>query len=485
MAAPVQYNDMANFSFGVRSFGTPLLGETTGRIFFVDSTNTANKGDDILHGNTPQAPFATIDFAIGQCEANRGDIIKVLPGHAETITAAGAINLDVAGVTIEGLGTGRARPIITFASSVAASINFNAANCKLLNVVLDMTGIDSLGQGGGTNGGIRLLAADSVVADCEIIIATTGNQVKNAIGLSTAASRARILNNLIAGTTADGPLSAIQLYGNGAITVEGVEIGWNRIVGNFDTSAINISLNAGTDALLNVFIHDNVVTNADTVSACLAFTAATDCSGVVLNNNFIAPTAASTYSSTIAGISNINNTGYDLDDDGVYPITVPVVGTLSPSDASIVDQILGQEFSAKQANYLEVEADMSSATWNTVATHEVLTVTGAARIILIPVCTVDLTDGGGGAIQAGDEAATNGLIASTTANTIDADEFWLTTTPAKRYAKSSVLDFIVNGLDIGYEITGAALTGGTLKFKAWWIPLDAAATVVAGTGAAL
>ena len=43
-----------------------------------------------------------------------GDTIIVMPGHVETIATAGALALDVAGISIVGLGNKRNRPIIDF-----------------------------------------------------------------------------------------------------------------------------------------------------------------------------------------------------------------------------------------------------------------------------------------------------------------------------------------------------------------------------------
>ena len=51
---------------------------------------------------------------------------------------------------------------------------------------------------------------------------------------------------------------------------------------------------------------------------------------------------------------------------------------------------------------------------------------------------------------------------------------------------SLILDKIVSGgLDVGYEITGAALTGGVLVFHCVWVPQDGDGLVEAGAGGAL
>lgn len=147
------------------------------------------------------------------------------------------------------------------------------------------------------------------------------------------------------------------------------------------------------------------------------------------------------------------------------------------------------------ANYFAVTADMTSATWNTQASHETATVTGMVRVMILIECTGTLTDAADGAsIQFGYEGATSGWIGSTGAagaggNGLAAGEIWIDATPADlqaAFATAFVVDKVIaGGLDIGYEITGAALTGGTLVFHTWWWPLNATGAVAAGAGGAL
>jgi hypothetical protein len=120
---------------GASSFGVPLLGGgslvpvTTGNYFFVHS-GTGSNGN---YGSMAE-PFASIDYAIGYCTANKGDVIIAMPGHTETISAAGGITADVAGITIVGLGSGGLRPIITF-SATASTFAISAANVTVKNII--------------------------------------------------------------------------------------------------------------------------------------------------------------------------------------------------------------------------------------------------------------------------------------------------------------------------------------------------------------
>lgn len=178
-------------------------------------------------------------------------------------------------------------------------------------------------------------------------------------------------------------------------------------------------------------------------------------------------------------------------------------GTVAANhDGSVLERLEALAQGAARANmnfnspnYFVVTADMTSATWNTVASHQIAAVTGMVQMTVIPQCTDTLTDAADGAsIQLGITGTTNAIIASTGAAgagaaTISTNEFWVDATPADVIVTGSQVDalsFIVGGgIDVGYEITGAALTGGTLLFHVWWTPLDATGAVAAGTGGAL
>lgn len=115
--------------------GIPIMGGgsqipvTTGTYFFVSSLVGSNSND----GRSAESAFATIDYAIGMCTANKGDVIIVMPGHAETISAAGGITADVAGVYIIGLGLGSLMPTISF-SATASTFVISAANVYVANL---------------------------------------------------------------------------------------------------------------------------------------------------------------------------------------------------------------------------------------------------------------------------------------------------------------------------------------------------------------
>lgn len=125
------------FPFGVSSFGMPVMGggpgipASTGSYYFVCNASGAN-GSDGNPGTAPNQPLATVNAALGKCTAGKGDVVIVMPGHAETVTAT-SIAQAISGVQVIGLGTGTLRPTFTFGAA-AATITVSAANCAWRNM---------------------------------------------------------------------------------------------------------------------------------------------------------------------------------------------------------------------------------------------------------------------------------------------------------------------------------------------------------------
>ena len=125
-----------NSGFGQVIGQLPFLG--SGKHFIVGDSSTANL--DILKqlfGYDPDGTlryFDDIDAAIGECTANAGDTILVMPGHSETVSAASGITADVAGVSIIGLGVGSDVPVISFGTATTASMDLTADNVKIKNI---------------------------------------------------------------------------------------------------------------------------------------------------------------------------------------------------------------------------------------------------------------------------------------------------------------------------------------------------------------
>src|SRR5207247_2557484 len=104
-----------------------------GSVFFVSSTS-ANASDSVGSGQTPDQPCATLAYCLANLvTASKGDVVLVMPGHAETIAGAAGIIHATAGVRVIGLGRGNKKPRFTW-SATASTWTWTAANCSLENV---------------------------------------------------------------------------------------------------------------------------------------------------------------------------------------------------------------------------------------------------------------------------------------------------------------------------------------------------------------
>ncbi len=139
------------YPFGTSDYQRGMI-EVGGNVFFVDSGH-AQASDSPSQGQTPGTPFATLDYAIGQCTASNGDTIYVMPGHAETTTA---MALDVIGVSVIGLGRGRNRPTFTATTAATDLLGVSAASCHIENIRL-------VGAASGNTALLNIAAADLTV----------------------------------------------------------------------------------------------------------------------------------------------------------------------------------------------------------------------------------------------------------------------------------------------------------------------------------
>lgn len=134
------------FANGLTVRNIPIHIPHPGETFWVNNSSTlAPGGVGGSNGNpgTYTKPFASIDYAIGRCKANRGDVIYVMPNHVETVGAAGAIAWDVAGVTCIGLGNGSNKAMIRFTAAAGTTpitaANVTWANLRIRAAVADVT----------------------------------------------------------------------------------------------------------------------------------------------------------------------------------------------------------------------------------------------------------------------------------------------------------------------------------------------------------
>lgn len=247
---------------------------TTGSIFFVNSVTGTNGAG---YGQNPDAPVATIDYAVGLCTASKGDIIYVMEGHAEDIVAATSLVVDVAGVRIVGLGTGRLRPTLTFKTLATATISVTAANCSLENLVMVSAFTN------GVTVGITVAATATSFRLINCVMEESLNTQEFLTGISVgAAAHYLVIDGLeFYGVAGGTDVSAIVLEGGS---------NFHRIVnctiyGDFSGAAIDASAATASTYVTQSF---NTIFNTDTTAALGIKNHATT-TGMVCYNNFFLP----------------------------------------------------------------------------------------------------------------------------------------------------------------------------------------------------
>lgn len=301
---------LTNFTNGLAVFGMPVLPggvpASTGTYYFIDS----NTGSDSNDGKSPQRPFATIDYAIGNCTASKGDVILVMPGHSESISGAGAITADVAGISIVGLGWGNLRPTITL-HTTATTIAISAANVTFRNLRI-ATDVDAVVKVFNITGaGVTLDAVDFVeTASCaalQFVLTTAAADdltIQNCrwVQTTTAATalmewiklvgtdRVKIVNcfaNLKGYATAN-PANGVIVGGTTAAL--DVEIVGNRFIITNSTGNVAISLYTGSTgyALWN-FVASSKTAVAGSIALASAYGSENYASNTVNTAGFLDP----------------------------------------------------------------------------------------------------------------------------------------------------------------------------------------------------
>ena len=124
--------------FNGRPVGASPAGLGRGKTFYVDSAVAASEG------TSPDTAVGTIAAAYALCTAGQGDTIVVLPGHAESLASATALQMTKAGVRVVGLGVGDARPTITLGTANTATIAVSAASNSFENDVATLSAIAAI-----------------------------------------------------------------------------------------------------------------------------------------------------------------------------------------------------------------------------------------------------------------------------------------------------------------------------------------------------
>lgn len=276
-------NFPSGFQNGLLVKGVPIEVPHPGKVFWVNnSTVLPDGGLGGSNGNpgTYLKPFSTIDYAIGRCKANRGDVIYVMPGHVEAISGAASVALDVAGVAVIGLGRGSKQARFDF-TATTSTVTVDADDVSIINMNFhaNVTGV-VIGLS------VLTLATDLLVKGCTFDVETaTTDEFDRAINVGVGCDRL-VIEDCKMDMDLGGAVAAISLVG----ATTDVLIQRNRIRGDYSTGNIT----SETTASVNVDILDNILengisTNIGTEPVLEATTLTT--SGIVARNYILSDLA--------------------------------------------------------------------------------------------------------------------------------------------------------------------------------------------------
>jgi hypothetical protein len=265
------------------SLGLPFC---AGSIFYVQTGGT----NSARNGRVLSSPLATIAYALTLCTAGAGDIIVLLPGHAETYSAAAGLAITKAGVTIIGVGHGTLRPRLTLDTATTTDIDIDAAN-------VTMVGIDFAANFADIAVCLDVNADDFTLRDCRFLEAATNMNFLVCVQDAPAGGSDRIT---IEDCYAQCPDAANTHFVNFAGAGDGHVVRRNRLIGDWGTAAIG-----GAGVVTSAVITDNDICNkASDSDACINMAATAT---GICHRNMACGGAAQANGITATGMSQAEN----------------------------------------------------------------------------------------------------------------------------------------------------------------------------------
>lgn len=255
-----------------------------GNLYFVDSGHD-NAADTADSGISWDQPFATLDYAVGRCTANQGDVILLAPGHNEDLTGTNTIAVDVAGINIVGLGDGSLKPRFDY-NHATSVILVSAANVTIKNIALRPS-VATIAKG------IYISADYVTLVDVEILPGEAGDGTDEFInGIQIFKEKNYITIDGLkyrVHASADGVDYGINIDSNAALgsTSTGIVIRNCDIKGDFGEACIGGSSTKLT--LANCLIENNILIS-DTAGEP-ALQVKNDSTGVIRDNDIFADLA--------------------------------------------------------------------------------------------------------------------------------------------------------------------------------------------------
>ena len=308
------------FKNGVTLRGVPVEIPNPGKVFWVNnSTVLAVGGVGGSNGNdgTYQRPFQTIDYAIGRCTAGRGDTIYVMPGHVENVTGAAAVDIDVDGVSIIGLGRGSDQARFDF-TATGSTVVVDADNCSIINMNFhaNVSGVVI---------GLSVIAAatDLLVKDCSFDVeATTTDEFVISANLGVGCDRT-IIDNCSFDMGLGGAAAGVKLVGASA----DVQITNSKFQGDYSLAIISGITTLSTNVLIsNNLLLQGTTGNLNPVAVIVLLTGTT---GIIRDNYIVCDVATFALQTVADTCSFLNN--QRTDDIGEAKVSTNISASVTVS----------------------------------------------------------------------------------------------------------------------------------------------------------
>lgn len=226
-----------------------------GNVKYVSNVGSVG-ADNLSRGDSAASPYATIDYAVGRCQA--GDTIIVLPGHIETVSTANGLDFDVAGIKVIFLGEGGNRASVNL-TATAATIRVNANNVTIVGMLVT-GGIDAvvlcIDVNGKTDVTFQDLRYRDVTGQCTLFFKAANNS-----------DRLTIDGVKYFGDSAAGSTHAFQFDGCDDLMFTNFEI-----VGNFSTAAIGFVTTASARVRIDGGKDRSFIWNQNSADVCIVDT---------------------------------------------------------------------------------------------------------------------------------------------------------------------------------------------------------------------
>lgn len=486
---------MSNYPQGFNAVsirGVPLALAHPGKVFFVNSTAVLPE-DGVSGADTPSAgtyhrPFATLDYAIGQCTASRNDVIFLMPGHSETLATAGAIAVDVDGISIVGLGQGADRPTFTF-SDTASTMTVSGNDVSIENIITTPS-IDSVVSP-------IVVSGANVNLDYEHQDASSAIEAVRAILTTAAADGLNVKLKYTGFAAGNACVNAIRLVGGNNVAVD---IDFHGVA---STSVVEFHTTACTNVVVKGYVFNSGTTDGsklvvDTVTGSTWFATINDgAAGASYSGGSAAALASDDISAVSSLIGTIDSavtsdlhgklgTDTEMADRSVYDL-INGGGPAAAATAAAAANDVSLYAVTRYLSELQVPRTVLKSTGDLTAfgtSKNLFTVTGDVMVQVFASVDVAVTSTSGTTtLSVGVAGKTAGLIA---ADTVDNTAFDI----GDSWAYGFAADTNAGLIDTGWAIVGNSatiiltgsvddITAGDIDFYCRYIPLTSGSSVVA------